>query len=29
VQLALILHAGSILPMMVLAIALIGVRDNN
>ncbi|HEU4934666.1 MAG TPA: DUF4267 domain-containing protein [Pyrinomonadaceae bacterium] len=29
VQLALILHAGSILPMMVLAIALVGVRDNN
>ena len=29
VQLALILHAGSILPMMVLAIALLGVRDNN
>lgn len=29
VQLALILHAGSILPMMVLAIALLGLRDNN
>ena len=29
VQLALILHAGSILPMMVLAIALLGRRDNN
>ena len=29
VQLALILHAGSILPMIVLAIALIGVRDSN
>lgn len=29
VQLAFILHAGSILPMMVLAIALIWVRDNN
>jgi hypothetical protein len=27
-RLALILHAGSILPMIVLAIALIGVRDN-
>jgi hypothetical protein len=28
VQLALILHAGSILPMMVLAIALLRLRDN-
>ena len=28
-QLALILHAGSIFPMMVLAIALLGLRDNN
>jgi hypothetical protein len=28
-QLALILHAGSILPMMVLAIALLRLRDNN
>lgn len=29
VQLALILHAGSILPMTVLAIALLKLRDNN
>lgn len=29
VQLALILHAGSILPMIVIAIALLGLRDNN
>ena len=29
VQLALILHAGSILPMMILAIALLRLRDNN
>ena len=29
VQLAVILHAGSILPMMFLAIALIAVRNNN